>query len=39
VTECGDLCWTTNSTEAVCDLAVGHEGPHVDTFEGWEWSR
>lgn len=24
---------------AVCDLDTGHDGPHADLYEGWEWSR
>jgi hypothetical protein len=34
---CGAEGWTRSDAEVVCDLPTGHDGPHVDTWEGWEW--
>lgn len=27
-----------NGQDATCDLEPDHQGPHLDLFEGWEWS-
>jgi hypothetical protein len=34
---CGAEGWTHDDGEVVCDLTPGHDGPHVDSWEGWEW--
>lgn len=36
--ECLALCWMEAcGRDAQCDLESGHDGPHIDMHEGWEW--
>lgn len=25
--------------DVVCDLGGGHDGPHADLYDGWEWAQ
>lgn len=35
---CQSVCWMEEyARDAECTLPLNHEGPHVDTWEGWEW--
>jgi hypothetical protein len=35
---CESLCWMDEyGRDAECDLPLDHDGPHVDSFEAWEW--
>lgn len=36
--DCQSVCWMSESgRDAECSLPEGHDGPHVDQDEGWEW--
>ena len=35
---CQSVCWMEDyARDAMCSLDEGHDGPHVDLNEGWEW--
>lgn len=36
--QCESVCWMDEyGRDAECDLDLGHDGNHSDSYEGWEW--
>lgn len=35
---CGAEGWN-DGNEFWCDMREGHGGPHIDTYQGWEWPK